>query len=133
MVGIVIVAHGSLATGLVDAAAMIVGQQDQLEALELREGQSPDSLEEEVAATLEAVDTGEGVLVMADLFGATPFNVSARQAAKRETVEVVTGFSLAMLLETVMQREGATLAELTSIALEAGQSGIRSLSEELAR
>jgi mannose/fructose/sorbose-specific phosphotransferase system IIA component len=132
VIGIVIVGHGKLAEGLMDALRMIGGKHGQLEIIELHEGDSPDMLEAELRGLIDTVDKGDGVLVMTDLFGATPFNVSARLAMEREDMEVITGFSLAMLLETVFRREGASLEELTAIAADAGRSGIRILSETLA-
>jgi mannose/fructose-specific phosphotransferase system component IIA len=74
---------------------------------------------------------GQGVLILVDLFGASPFNVSARVASRNPDVEVVTGVNLGMLIETALQRENTSLAELGAIARDAGTSSVKVLSELL--
>ena len=133
MVGIVVVTHGQMAEGMLDAARMIVGEQERLVSVTLREADGLESLTERVAAAVEQVDAGDGVLVLVDVFGASPFNASARVAMQRSKVEVLTGVSLPMLLELAVQREGQDLSALTQVARDAGTSGIRTLSETLAK
>ena len=133
MVGIVVVSHGLMAEGMLDAARMIVGEQERLVSVTLREADGIESLTERVAAAVEQVDAGDGVLVLVDVFGASPFNASARVAMQRSKVEVLTGMSLPMLLELAVQCEGQDLSALTQVARDAGTSGIRTLSETLAK
>jgi PTS system mannose-specific IIA component len=133
LIGVVVVSHGQMAEGMLDAARMIVGEQERLLAVALRETDGIESLTERVAAAVEQVDAGDGVLVLVDVFGASPFNASARVAMQRGHVEVLTGMSLPMLLELAVQREGQNLDALTKIARDAGGSGIRTLSETLAQ
>lgn len=133
MVGIVIVCHGDMADGLLDAARMIVGEQEGVAAVSLREMDAVEGLMERVAAAIEKVDTGDGTLVLVDLFGASPFNASARLAMQGDSkIEVITGVNLPMLLELAVHGDGATLEQLVEIALEAGTSGIETLSQALA-
>jgi PTS system mannose-specific IIA component len=132
LVGIVIVSHGEMAEGMLDAARMIVGEQEGIATVSLREMDAVEGLMERVAAAVEKVDTGDGVLVLVDLFGASPFNASARLAMQRDNIEVVSGVSLPMLVELAVQRAGQRLEQLVEIAREAGTSGIRTLSETLA-
>lgn len=131
MVGIVVVSHGQMAEGMLEAARMIVGEQERLVSVTLREADGIESLTERVTAAVEQVDAGDGVLVLVDVFGASPFNASARVAMQRGNVEVLTGMSLPMLLELVVQREGQDLRALTQVARDVGTSGIRTLSETL--
>ena len=131
MVGIVIVGHGEMGTGMLEAARMIVGEQPGVMALSLRESDGIDDLGERIAAAGREVDAGQGILIMVDLFGASPFNAGARYALERGSVEILTGLNLPMLLETLVQREDASLDQLLSIAQEAGRSGIRSLPDAL--
>lgn len=133
MVGIVVVSHGQMAEGMLDAARMIVGEQERLVSVTLREADGIESLTERVAAAVEQVDAGDGVLVLVDVFGASPFNASARVAMQRGKVEVLTGMSLPMLLELVVQREGQDLRALTQVGYDSGTRGIRTLSETLAK
>lgn len=131
MVGILVVAHGEMASGLLDAARMIVGDQEALLALSLQEMEDVEGLMDKVEGAISQVDTGEGVLVLVDLPGASPFNASARIAMQREGIEVVTGVNLPMLAELLVMRDGSSLEELVDIAKEAGISGVRTLSEIL--
>ncbi|MBC7233555.1 MAG: PTS sugar transporter subunit IIA [Chloroflexi bacterium] len=120
-----------MAEGMLDAARMIVGKQDGIVAVNLREEDSVESLMDRIAAAIEEVDHGDGVLILVDVFGASPFNASARLAVQRDQIEVISGVSLPMLLELAVQREGQSLTKLVEVAREAGMSGIRTLSETL--
>ena len=133
MVGIVIVSHGDMADGLVDAARMIAGELEGIATVSLREADAVEGLVERVAAAIQEMDSGDGVVVLVDLFGASPFNASARLALQGDSkMEVISGMSLPMLLELVVERDGKTLEQLVEIALQAGTSGINTLSETLA-
>ncbi|MEN6299341.1 MAG: PTS sugar transporter subunit IIA [Anaerolineaceae bacterium] len=131
MVGIVIVSHGAMANGMLDAARMIVGEQEGMLAVSLEEMEDVEGLIEKIAAAVEKVDTGDGVLVLVDVFGASPFNASARLTLTRDKMDVITGMNLPMLLELAIHRQGSSLDELVKIALEAGPSSIKTLSETL--
>lgn len=126
MIGLVLVSHGSLAEGLLDAAQLINGELQQARAIGLQETEEIDGLVERVAQATEDVDTGEGVLIMVDLFGASPFNASARAklSAAERALEVVTGMNLPMLVELDVQRDGLSLAEAVEMALQIGRDGI---------
>jgi len=100
----------------------------------LREMDAVEGLMERVATAIEKVDAGDGVLVLVDLFGASPFNASARLAMQGDSnMEVISGVSLPMLVELMVQREGESLEKLVQVALEAGTSGVRTLSQTLNR
>ena len=130
MVGIVIVSHGDMADGLVDAARMIAGEQEGIATVSLREMDAVERLVERVAAAIQKVDGGDGVVVLVDLFGGSPFNASARLAMQGDhKIEVVSGVNLPMLVELAVQRETKGLEQLMDTALQAGTSGIRSLSQ----
>ena len=133
MVGIVVVTHGQMAEGLVDATRTIVGEIEGIVAVCLAETDSVEGLTERVAAAIAAVDGGEGALVLVDLFGASPFNASARLALQAgRNVEVISGVNLPMLVELVVQRGTHSFEQLVDIALKAGVEGIRTLSQALA-
>jgi PTS system mannose-specific IIA component len=133
LVGIVIVSHGDMADGLVDAARMIAGEQEGIATVSLREMDAVEELVEWVAAAIQKVDSGDGVVILVDLFGGTPFNASARLAMQGDhKIELVSGVNLPMLVELAVQRETKGLEQLLDIALQEGTSGIRSLSQTLA-
>jgi PTS system mannose-specific IIA component len=131
MIKLVIVCHGALADGLVNAMELIAGPQPEITSIALDEGDGIDELEARVEAAVAAQPDGEGVLVLVDLFGASPFNVSARVAVRYPNVEVMTGVNLAMLLEAALQRQGCTLPEVVEIARQAGAGSVKLLSELL--
>lgn len=131
MVGIVLVSHGSLAAGMLDAARMIVGEMEGVAAVGLFESEAVEDLIGKIEAALTEVDQGEGALILVDAFGASPFNASARLAMTRKKIEVITGMNLPMLLELAVQREGRDLAGVAELALQTGTASIRRLSDTL--
>ena len=132
MVGFVIVTHGKMAEGMLDAVRMITGIHDGLGAVGLNEEDDVEGLIDRISACLQSLDHDQGILLFVDLFGASPFNASARLALRSDApAEVVTGVNLPMLVELVMQREDLTLNELAEMALEVGPAGISRLSETL--
>jgi len=131
MVGIVVVSHGSMAEGMMDAARMIVGEQEGIETVSLKEADAVENLMDRISDALARVDTGDGALILVDAFGASPFNASARLAVGREKTEVISGVNLPMLLELSVQRDQQDFAGLVQTALEAGTSSIQTLSQTL--
>lgn len=131
MVGIVLVSHGRMAEGMIEAARMIVGELEGIRAVSLMEMDAVEDLMGRIEAALLEVEEGDGALILVDVFGASPFNAGARLALSRENVEVVSGANLPMLLELVVQRAGRDLPSLTRLALEAGRDSIRTLSQTL--
>jgi mannose/fructose/sorbose-specific phosphotransferase system IIA component len=129
MINLVLVSHGDLAEGIVSAMHLIAGEQEGVIALSLKETDSIDELESRVETAIRQLNTGDGVLLMVDLFGASPFNTCVKLLSTFPDLQVVTGLNLPMLLETVMQREGKTAAELAKSAAESGKTGIKTLQE----
>lgn len=124
MVEIVVVSHGSLAAGLIDAATMIVGPQDGVAALALHPADDPAQLAGRLRELLPPPEGG-GALVLVDLFGASPANAAARLVRDRPDVEIVAGMSLPLLLDVLLERETASPSELAARALRAGHEGLR--------
>jgi PTS system mannose-specific IIA component len=131
MVGIVLISHGEMAAGMLDAARMIVGEQEQILPISLNEEDDVEGLMGRIANAIKEIDTGEGILVLVDVFGASPFNASARLAMGGAKIEVITGMNLPMLLELAIQRDSQGFEALVQIALTAGISSIRTLSDTI--
>ena len=131
MVGILLVAHGQMASGLLNATELIVGEQEAVATIELKEMDAIDALEASIDQEVRKLNSGDGVLVLVDLFGASPFNASARVAVRYPDVDVITGMNLPMLLETVMNKETSDLQSLIEIATNAGMGGVRVLKQLL--
>lgn len=131
MVKLVVVCHGALAEGLINAMELIAGTQEEVVALRLEETDAIDGLESRVEAAVQERSAGQEVLILVDLFGASPFNVSSRVAMRNAGVEVITGVNLPMLLETALGRENMPLVELVKVAREAGAGSVKVLSDLL--
>lgn len=129
MVGLLLISHGSLASGLLDAAEMILGRQEQIKAVGLLPQDSPEGFQETIRTLVKELDSGEGVLILADLFGGTPVNAAAYLVSEKLNVEVVTGVSLPMLLEALTGREGQDLSAVVNTCVSASALGVRKLSE----
>lgn len=133
MVGIVIVCHCQLAEELCAIVKLIVGEVPGIRPVSFDPGESPESSHAKVAAAVAGVDTGAGVLIMTDMFGGTPSNVSLSLLAE-DTVEVLTGVNLPMLIRLITIRSGdRTLRELARDLKDYGQRNICIASELLQR
>lgn len=129
MIGLVLVSHGPLASGLRGAAEMIMGPQKALAVLGLELAQNMDTYRSDLESAVRAVDQGQGVLVLADLFGGSPANTAAYVLGP--TVEVVCGVSLPMLIEVLGAREDSDLQGLAATAIEAASLGAVRLADVL--
>ncbi|NCB32919.1 MAG: PTS sugar transporter subunit IIA [Erysipelotrichia bacterium] len=128
MEGVVLVSHGSMAEGTANAVKMFFGDEiQQLGVVSLHENVSPDQFRENLKKEIEKQDSGDGVLVLADLLGGTPANQAALLAS--ENVRIITGLSMTILLEVLGSRTSGSvdIAQL----VETGKSGIVFLNELL--
>jgi len=133
LVGIVVISHGKMAEGLVDAVQMIVGPQEQLATVGLFEAEAVEDLMEKIENAIQNVSEDEGALLLVDLPGASPFNASARLAMGGKDLGVVTGVNLPMLAELLVLREGKTIEELVAFAKDSGIKGVKTLADILNR
>ncbi len=97
MFRVLVLTHGGLAEELVAAARTIAGEATDIEALSLPWEDPPEEAEAKVAAALAGLENGDGVLILTDMYGGTPFNV-ARRFAEPGRVEVLTGVNLPMVV-----------------------------------
>lgn len=123
MIGVVIVTHGGLAGALLNAAELIMGKQEQIAVVEFELGDAIADLQVRTAQAVQKVDTNQGVLLLVDLVGGSPYNVTAMLAMQKCGIEVVTGINLPMLLE-VLPARNLELETLADLALESGSKGI---------
>ena len=123
MIGIVMLSHGNFAKEAVESSILLAGNQPNVTAIGLYHGDSPETMSIAIQQNINAVDQGEGVLVLVDFFGGTPAN-EAMKLIESYNIQVVSGFNLGMLLEVLMRREHTSLVELTNIAITSGISTI---------
>ena len=131
MVGAVIVTHGQLATELVSAAEMIVGEIDHITAVSIGWHDDVDVAREEVAQAIKRVGTAGGVILLTDMFGGTPTNIAATFLGE-DSVEVVTGVNLPMVIKLATQDKDESLADLARRVRDEGQKQIYVASDILA-
>ena len=98
MIGIVVVTHGQLATELVNAAEMIVGDLPRFTAVSIGWHDDVNDARDEILQAIDRVRSEEGVLVLTDMFGGTPSNLGMTFLEK-DRVEVITGVNLPMLIK----------------------------------
>lgn len=136
MTGILIVTHGEMATGMMDSLRLIMGEQEAYQTLGLKHGDNIVEFSEKIQAGIRQLDKGEGVLVLVDLFSASPYNQAAMcfNKLKDHRYRLVSGVNLPMLIEAFNQRMiGADLETMYQAAMTAGQDGIKEFLEEMAK
>ncbi|HXG91278.1 MAG TPA: PTS sugar transporter subunit IIA [Blastocatellia bacterium] len=131
MIGAVIVTHGQLAAELVSAAEMIVGEMQHITAVSIGWHDDVDVAREEIERAIQRVDTGNGVLLLTDMFGGTPTNIAASFLGQAK-VEVVTGVNLPMVIKLATQDKDEQLADLARKVRDQGQQNIYLASDILA-
>ena len=123
MIGVLLVTHGEIGTSLLASAAQILGAAPaQVATLSVWRQDDPDDLVLRARELLERIDDGDGVLVLTDIFGATPGNVVSR-LLQDGRVEGVSGVSLPMLLRVLTGRNGS-LRGAVERALSGGAEGV---------
>ncbi len=129
MKGIVLVSHGDMAKGMAHSATFFMGDSiEQLEYCGLRQDQSPEDFAQELAVAIAKVDSGDGVIILADLFGGTPCNQSVQQLG--DNVELIAGMNFPMLLELLSERMSGDV-DAVQLA-EKGRMGLINAKELLA-
>ena len=123
MIGIVVVAHFNLAREMVAATELIVGKQEQFEYVDIFPDEDVDKTKKKLTDALKRTDTGEGAVILTDMFGGTPSNISL-SFLEEGRVEVVTGTNLPMLIKLVTYRQGRSLSELASFITSYGKKNI---------
>ncbi|MGQ9858382.1 MAG: PTS sugar transporter subunit IIA [Thermodesulfobacteriota bacterium] len=126
MVGVVVVSHCDLAGELLRATRIIVGEDkavEAMEALSVQMNEMNEELRKRIAWAIRKVDRGEGVLILTDMFGGTPSNLSL-SFLEEGKVEVVTGVNLPMMIALGNYREGKTLRELAEFVASYGRKHI---------
>ena len=124
MVGLVIAAHGHLADELVHTAEQIVGTLVSTATCSIEPGASPEDIRAKMLRAVSDLDTGDGVIVLADLFGGTPCNQGLTLCHKHR-LEVITGVNLPMVLKAnSMRTQPMSLPDLALALAQYGQKNI---------
>jgi PTS system mannose-specific IIA component len=129
-VGVLIVSHYRLGEEMLQALRLIVPDSPRFLAVGIEPKQTVDEMRSAIADALTAADTGDGVLILTDMFGGTPSNISL-SFLKEHRVEVVTGINLPMLIKLATLTEEKPVEELATFVKEYGQRNISVASELL--
>ncbi|MBV7377300.1 PTS sugar transporter subunit IIA [Maritimibacter dapengensis] len=122
MIGIVIVAHGGLAGEYLSAVEHVVGKMDGVRAIRIAADCDRARKRAEIMAAADAVDTGDGVIVVVDMFGGSPSNLSLPACAGRNR-KILYGANLPMLVKLAKSRHGS-VEDASRAALAAGRKYI---------
>jgi len=123
MIGIVVVAHFNLAREMVAATELIVGKLEQFKDVGIVPDEDVDKIRKQLIDALKKVDSGDGVIILTDMFGGTPSNISL-SFLEEGKVEVVSGVNLPMLIKLATFRQGKELRELANFIAGYGKKNI---------
>lgn len=127
MIGIILVSHGPYAEALYESIKMLYGEQDKIETINFKIGESIDDLKEDINRAKIRLQT-DSVLIFVDILGGSPYNVSSLEIDDK--VNVITGFNMPMILE-ILSRRNESLSTVSKIAKRAGKNGIVDVQEKL--
>ncbi|MEM9319759.1 MAG: PTS fructose transporter subunit IIA [Pseudomonadota bacterium] len=119
MIGIVIVAHGRLATELMNATEHVVGPQTGMVAIQIAADENRSLAQAAICDAADAVDTGDGVVLVTDMYGGSPSNLSLN-ACRPQNRKILTGVNLPMLIKLTKSR-ALPVDEAVRRATEAGK------------
>lgn len=123
MISILVVTHINLGEDFLKAAEFIVGRIESAGAVSITETTDSEKIRKNIQKKIDEIDTGDGILILTDMFGGTPSNISL-SFLQKDRVEVLTGVNLPMIIFIHQNRNGMSLAELAQKAQEAGRAGI---------
>jgi len=123
MIGTIIITHGKLGEELLSVLEMITGKQENFETVSITSVEKVDETVDMIKKKIKEVDCGKGVLLLTDMFGGTPSNISL-SFLESPDIEVVTGVNLPMLMKLVDSRDKMDLKELANVITEYGKKSI---------
>jgi PTS system mannose-specific IIA component len=126
VISILVVTHGNLGRELISTAELIVGKQEQVDALGFFLSDSADELQRKIREKYESLEQGEGVLVLTDIFGGSTSN-SVAIALKDKNYQCVTVVNLPVMIEALLSRDEGSLKELSLKCREVGIEGVKDL------
>lgn len=133
MIGIIIVTHHSLAKNLKETAEQVVGPLPEIESFSISEQDDVEMVKKSLAAAINKMKkNGLKVMILTDMFGGTPSNISF-SFFEPEKVEIISGVNLPMILKLATERQKQSLSELTMYITEYGRKNIFSAIEFLGK
>ncbi len=123
MIGLLIITHCDLCKELLNAAEFIVGRLETVDTISINQTSDSEEIRKMIEEKITNLDQGQGVIILTDMFGGTPSNLSL-SFLKEEMVEVLTGANLPMVIAIAQNRMDLKLSELAEKAQEAGKMSI---------
>jgi PTS system mannose-specific IIA component len=123
MIGLLIISHCDLGKEFLRAAELILGRLEATDSIAITQTTESEEILREISKKIAALDQGQGVLVLTDMFGGTPSNLSL-SFLNNEMIEVLTGVNLPMIIAVAKDRDNLTLNQLGEQAQEAGRRSI---------
>ena len=124
MVGVVVVTHCRLGEELIAAAELVVGEElKQFHPVSIDPKEGSDEIREKIVTAIRKVDGGQGVLILTDMYGGTPSNISLSFLEEKK-IEVITGVNLPMLLKLATYQDDSDLEAIASFITDYGQRNI---------
>lgn len=115
MIGIIVTGHGSFATGITSGLKLLAGETKSYEAVDFLPEDSVEDLTEKLLRAVETLIGGEGILILTDIAGGSPFNESLKlKLTREESIEVIGGTNLPVLLEAYLSRTMYEEGEMSS-------------------
>jgi PTS system mannose-specific IIA component len=132
MIGVVVVTHRGLGSELIGTAEFILGKIAGITAVTVNAQASAEVIRADVKKGIKQVDQGDGIIILTDMFGGTPSNISL-SFLTADQIEVLTGVNLPMIIKLIQSRERLKLDELAKSVGEYGRKSINVASEILNR
>lgn len=132
MIGVLITTHGNLGNELIKATELIKGKLEGVLHVSVDQTKGMEEIKKEISSSIKKLDRGHGVLILTDLFGGTPSNISL-SFLKEGKLEVVTGVNLPMMLKLYDKRQELNLNEFASYIKDYGRKNIYLASEVLSK
>jgi len=123
MVGILVVSHGQLAEALISSAKILVSSLENIKGISIWPEDKKEEIQERIEKEINEIDNGDGVIILTDLLGGTPTNLSL-SFLQDKRVAVVTGVNIPMLLTLASYQKEKSLEEIARLVKKAGQKSI---------
>lgn len=128
MIPIIVISHGEMTIGMKRTTEMIIGKQEELYFISLKQDK-PEEFPSEIKALLETYSKDQEILILADLFGGSPFLTVAEYIMEGyPNARLVAGVNLPMLLECTISRSTMDIDQLADLSVKTGKEAIRKLS-----
>lgn len=127
-IGIIITSHGGMAKGILESANMIFGKQENVVADVFKDGSRPEDLAGMYKDSIQSFGKGTKVLFLCDIWGGTPFNQASQIVAKNpDTMALIAGMNLPMLIECLSSRNNMDLNQLVDHLVQTGKDQVKKL------